>query len=52
MPGQSANAALALLPTLALIERSELAEQQALVASALGLSSPESLAAPAGTRRR
>ena len=30
MPGQSANAALALLPTLTLIERSELAEQQAL----------------------
>ena len=30
MPGQSANAALALLPTLALTERSELAEQQAL----------------------
>jgi len=30
MPGQSANAALALLPTLQLIERSELSEQQAL----------------------
>lgn len=30
MPGQSANAALALLPTLRLIERSELSEQQAL----------------------
>lgn len=29
-PGQSANAALALLPTLTLIERSELSEQQAL----------------------
>jgi protein ImuB len=30
MPGQSANAALALLPTLTLMERSELSEQQAL----------------------
>jgi len=30
MPGQSANAALALLPTLDIQERSELAEQQAL----------------------
>jgi protein ImuB len=30
MPGQSANAALALLPTLDIVERSELAEQQAL----------------------
>lgn len=30
MPGQSANAALALLPTLRVEERSELAEQQAL----------------------
>ena len=30
MPGQSANAALALLPTLKVEERSELAEQQAL----------------------
>lgn len=30
MPGQSANAALALLPALDVVERSELAEQQAL----------------------
>ena len=30
MPGQSANAALALLPTLRVEERSEIAEQQAL----------------------
>lgn len=30
MPGQSANAALALLPMLEVVERSELAEQQAL----------------------
>ena len=48
MPGQSANAALALLPTLAIEERSELREQQAIEALATWLEQFTSLVAIAG----
>ena len=48
MPGQSANAALALLPTLAIEERSELREQQAIEALATWLEQFTSVVCIAG----
>ena len=48
MPGQSANAALALLPTLVIEERSELREQQAIEALAAWLEQFSSVVCIAG----
>ena len=48
MPGQSANAALALLPTLIVEERSELREQQAIEALAIWLEQFTSVVSIAG----